>query len=93
MLWTGEEKQSLNMLENKKNATLFCQNCERKIEEWKISKFSVSSEKLCESCEQEAKTEEEYRDLPRCNFCHKPVYEEEFFFLESGELIHEGCLG
>jgi hypothetical protein len=35
--------------------------------------------------------DEEYRNLPLCHFCHKPVRDEDAMPLKHGGLIHEKC--
>jgi hypothetical protein len=59
----------------------------------KVVELEVGGEvqKLCEDCAQQEETEEECRNLPLCQICHKPVRDEDAMPLKSGSLIHEEC--
>ena len=70
-----------------------CQKCKQTINKEKVIKLEIRSKKwkLCEDCAEQAQTDEDYRNLPPCNNCRKPVHDEDMMTLKNGEIIHEKC--
>ena len=68
----------------------YCQKC-KKIIEQKVVNLEIRDRKLCEDCAYQMEEDEEYRNLPPCQICHRPVRDEYAMTTKNGSFIHEEC--